>query len=77
MSVNLNPAKDIINRIGGVKSTASVCNVGYRNVYKWTYPKENGGTGGYIPSHHAKTLLTYAIQNNIDVKAEDFFKEQA
>lgn len=42
-------------------------------VRRWTYPKERGGTGGFIPTEPAQLLLTEAVRKGIPLRAEHFF----
>lgn len=43
-------------------------------VYRWTYPKEKGGTNGRIPTKHQQKLLDAARAEGIDLAPEDFFE---
>ena len=58
----------------GVKAIAGILNLKEVQVYKFTYSKEKGGTGGVIPHHHAQKLLREAP--DIVVPA-DFFDRPA
>jgi hypothetical protein len=40
-------------------------------VYRWTQPKDRGGTDGVIPMPHAIKLLSFARENGIDVTGDD------
>ena len=42
-------------------------------VYKWTYPKDRGGRGGYVPHEDAETILEAAKRGEVDVDPADFF----
>jgi hypothetical protein len=41
-------------------------------VYKWTYPKDKGGTGGIIPSACVSAVQVAAETAGIELKAEDW-----
>lgn len=44
-------------------------------VYKWTYPRDKGGTGGYIPSSAWEDVRQAARLEGILLKPEDWFPE--
>lgn len=50
-------AEHIIEKCGGVNATAAILGVSPQAVYRWTYPKERGGTGGLVPAKYQQTLL--------------------
>lgn len=70
------PAEIIIGLFGGKKAIAYICRTDLSSVYRWTYPKKRGGTGGYIPSRHHMKLLIYARSKNITLEAADFFPKR-
>lgn len=76
MAHALEPAKSIISRLGGLTVVQSVTGASRTRVYRWTQPKENGGTGGLIPLGHAPKLLEYAKANRIKISADDFFPKR-
>jgi hypothetical protein len=43
-------------------------------VYRWTYAKDVGGTGGHVPTKHQQTLLDRAREAGIDLSPHDFFE---
>lgn len=69
---HLDPASSIIRKIG-VDTVAAVTGKHISRVYRWMYPKERGGTGGFIPSTDAMALLEYARSNDLDLKPDEFF----
>lgn len=72
----MEPAKTIIERLGGEKNVAGVTGTALTSPYRWQHPVEKGGTGGRIPAKHIRTLLEYAAENNMPVKLEDFFADE-
>lgn len=76
MAHALEPANSIISRLGGLIVVQTVTGASRTRVYRWTQPKENGGTGGLIPLAHAPKLLEYAKANRIKVSADDFFPKK-
>jgi len=67
-------AEHIILKIGGFQKTAEMLGLDVSRIYRWTYPKCRGGTGGVIPTKHQNILLTKARLKGIDLMPEDFFK---
>lgn len=70
----LDPAKTVLTKIGGVDVAARVTGKHVSRVYRWTYPRDKGGTGGVVPHDDATKLLEYAKANSIALAAEDFFR---
>lgn len=67
----LSQAMDRVAKIGGNPNR-------YRSpavVYRWTYPKERGGTGGKIPSSAMDDVMAAARLEGIILTAEDWFGE--
>jgi len=73
----LDPAKAIIEKVGGAHTVAQITGRSVTRVYRWMYPSNRGGTGGLIPHREARKLLEYAAENKIDLKAGEFFGEAA
>lgn len=73
----LNPAHDVILAFGGFDAVAAITGKHISRVYRWTYPKERGGTGGFIPQADAAKLLAHAKANGLPVTASSFFGEVA
>lgn len=69
---HLDPAKSVIATVG-IEKVAEVTGKHVSRVYRWMYPKERGGTGGFIPNTDAALILQYARENGIDLSAEHFF----
>lgn len=69
-----NIAEKIIAKLGGAPIVAKIIDIDVSQVYRWTYPKQRGGTGGLVPSWHQQPLLDWAKNNNIDLSHADFFE---
>lgn len=69
----MNPAHRIIDKLGGFDIVAEIAGCHVSRVYRWTYPRDRGGTGGSIPGSHVGKLLGYARAHSIDLSAEEFF----
>lgn len=53
----MEPASSIITLLGGSTKVASICGVHRTRPWKWTQPKEDGGTGGLIPTKYAEKII--------------------
>ena len=69
----LNPASHIIALLGGPQATAELAGVHISRVFRWTYPKARGGTGGLVPAQHQQHLLDSARARGIALEPSDFF----
>lgn len=70
----MTPAERVINILGGADAVADICGVHRTRVFRWTYDRARGGTGGLIPAQHQQTLLDFARANGLDLKPDDFFE---
>jgi len=57
----------------GVMAICGWCDLEPPSVYRWTYPVERGGTGGYIPFLKARLVLRMARSMGIPLQPSDFF----
>lgn len=57
MSAPLEPAATVIRKCGGIEATAKAVGRHRSVVNRWLLRRENGGTDGRVPMHHAETLL--------------------
>jgi len=70
--IPMDPAKQIIGRLGGEAQVAFITGTAYTAPYRWQAAKWKGGTGGLIPQRYHRTLLDYARSNGIALDAEEF-----
>lgn len=70
-----NPAENVIRKCGGHQVVADWLGVDVTRVYRWTYPRERGGTGGLVPTKHQSALLERARQEGIPLEPADFFEK--
>lgn len=70
---HLDPAKSVIAKIG-IEKVAVVTGKHVSRVYRWMYPKERGGTGGFIPPEDAKSLLAWARENDVALSPAEFLE---
>ncbi len=73
----VNVAQRIIEKCGGPEAVAALAGVHVSRVYRWTYPRERGGTGGLIPTRHQTALLEKARDKGIELTPADFFPSEA
>lgn len=66
----LNSADLIIQKFGGVKQLAKAIGKDPATIYRWTYPKHKGGTGGHIPSSALQKIRNVAESLNIGLGDE-------
>jgi hypothetical protein len=71
----MNPAKRIIELLGGEAQVAFLTGTSYTAPYRWQAARHKGGTGGLIPQRHHRALLDYARGKGIALAAEDFLPE--
>lgn len=72
-----NSAQRVIEKCGGHDVVAGWLKVSTTSVYRWTYPKDKGGTGGVIPQKHWQALIQKAASDGIELTVEDFFDPPA
>lgn len=68
----MDPASKIIKDLGGPTKVRELTGTSIMAPYRWQHSKAKGGTGGLIPQRYHRTLLDYAEQNQIELRAEDF-----
>lgn len=68
----MEPAKTIVDKLGGPSAVSKICNVHRTRVSNWTRPKEAGGTGGVIPFKYAPKLIEAAAEKGVELTASDF-----
>lgn len=69
--MHLSPAEYVIRCFKGVRATARVLDRSPSSVSKWTRPKDERGTGGYIPSRAAREILAKAKELSLDITPAD------
>ena len=66
-------ADSIIRKCGGHAQVAQWLGLSLTQVYRWTYPRERGGTGGLVPARRQGELLAKARAAGVDLEPADFF----
>ncbi|WCR17534.1 hypothetical protein [Paracoccus alcaliphilus] len=68
----MEPAHTIISRLGGASKVAEICGVQRSAPWKWTQPKEKGGTDGIIPKAHAPAIIEAGKKIGLDIPVSAF-----
>jgi hypothetical protein len=74
---NLEPAYSVIAKAGGVDAVAAITGKHVSRIYRWTYPRAKGGTGGVVPHDDATKILKHAAEAGLNIAARDFFSLEA
>lgn len=72
----MEPARSIIEKLGGEAVVSSVTRTAYTAPYRWQHSKAKGGTDGLIPQRHHPALLSYARENGISLSASEFLPSE-
>ena len=62
----MEPATSIIRQLGGAAKVARIVGIHPTRIYGWMRTREDGGTGGRIPSAHFVAVLRAAREAGID-----------
>jgi hypothetical protein len=65
-------AQRIIRKFGGARRLARLLEFEASRVYKWTYPRERGGTDGLIPAAVVPRVQTLAELEKITLTESDW-----
>ncbi len=70
-------AERIINKFGGVPNLVKALETAGRprhrqNIYRWTWPRERGGTGGVIPTSALEDVAEAARIEGVLLTPDDF-----
>ena len=66
------PAQQIVAKCGGAAVVAAWLGVNHSTVYRWTQPKDRGGTGGFIPYRHHVALIRAARAAGKHIEPAEF-----
>jgi hypothetical protein len=67
----MEPAATIIEKLGGYRAVSAALGVAYTAPYRWTYPRERGGTDGRVPAKYHRVLLDLAAESGVELSAAD------
>lgn len=65
-------AHRVINRFGGARRLARLLGFEPSRVYKWTYPREKGGTDGLIPAAVVPKVQALAELEKVTLSESDW-----
>lgn len=71
-SAVMEPAKSIIQKLGGEAVVSQITQTAYTAPYRWQHSRSKGGTDGLVPQRHHQKLLDYARANGIALEAAEF-----
>lgn len=71
------PAAKVVRLFGGAPALAAALKLGKTQVYRWSYPKEDGGADGRVPSKHHAAILDLARHRGIALSLADLDPELA
>ena len=72
--MEMDPAATIIDKCGGPEVVSKITGRHISNVYRWATPKDQGGTGGIIPTVPARLILAFAKRERLNITGLDFFE---
>lgn len=65
------PAARVIGAFGGVRNTARILNLSSSTVSRWQKDRDEGGTGGRVPTKRQGQILEYAREKGIALEPAD------
>ena len=72
--MDMEPAKTIIEYLGGAKSAAEIVRKHPSRIYRWAYPStKREGCDGIIPLKDQRVILEFCQGVGVDLRREDFF----
>jgi UDP-N-acetyl-D-mannosaminuronic acid transferase (WecB/TagA/CpsF family) len=75
--VHLNPAATIISLLGGLTAVAKAAKTSTTSVQRWRCERSVGGTDGYIPRRHHKSLINHARRIGVQLDMVSFLDTSA
>jgi hypothetical protein len=70
-TITESPAEKVITLFGGVRPLARELGRNPSSVVRWRRPKDEGGTGGAVPSAMQGTVLALARARGLPLTADD------
>lgn len=72
--MDMEPAKTIIDYLGGAKAVAAIVGKHPSRIYRWAYPSsKREGCDGIVPLRDQQKILEYCRGAGVDLVREDFF----
>lgn len=69
--MHMEPAKTIIDALGGVPTVAEITGAHVTRVRRWRLPLSSGGTDGAIPREHVFLLYREFVRRGLAAQIED------
>lgn len=63
----MNPAQYVISEFGGIRATGRAIGRHQSSVHRWLDSKQDGGSGGLIPSENHRKILAEAKKRGLDI----------
>lgn len=73
----LEPAASVIAKFGGPQKVQDITKADRTRVFRWTQPREAGGTDGRIPMKQVIKLIEHARKHDIPISGDEFFMASA
>lgn len=70
-SPKLSPAKEIVQKFGGVRATARVLDINPSAVSRWMVSRAERGTDGRVPQKYWALMLDHARKERIKLTVRD------
>jgi predicted transcriptional regulator len=67
----LSPAREIVEKLGGVRATARILSMSPSAVSRWMMPREKRGTNGHIPRRHWPAILKHSRAERLAIRLSD------
>lgn len=70
MATQKTPVDLAVAAFGGIKALAKAANIPEKRIYRWRYPKAQGGSDGRIPADQQGKILAAARADDLPLTAE-------
>jgi hypothetical protein len=67
----LSPAREIVEKLGGVNATARILSMSPSAVSRWMMPRKKRGTNGHIPRRHWPAILKHSRAERLAIRLSD------
>jgi len=71
MPKQLSPAREVVQKLGGVRAAARALELSPSAVSRWMMPSAARGTGGHVPQRHWPAILKHARKERIELTLTD------
>jgi|LakMenEpi03Aug12_release.lakeMendotaPanAssembly.Ray.scaffolds.fasta_scaffold961367_2 DNA-binding transcriptional regulator YdaS (Cro superfamily) len=67
----LSPAREIVEKLGGVRATARILSMSPSAVSRWMMSRDKRGTNGHIPRRHWPAILKHSRAERLAIRLSD------